>query len=48
MDKTSTLIKETSSFLGGSVVKNLHANAGDAGSICGTGRLPEEGNGNSL
>ena len=35
-------------FLGGSMVKNLPANAGDAGSIPGLGRSPGEGNGNSL
>ena len=36
-------------FLGGSVVKNLPTNAGDAtdaGSIPGSGRSPGEGNGN--
>ena len=31
---------------GGSVVKNLPANAGDVGSIPGSGRSPGEGNGN--
>ena len=35
-------------FLGGSVVKNLPANAGDAGSIPGMGKSPGEGNGNQL
>ena len=30
---------------GGSVVKNLPASAGDAGSISGSGRSPREGNG---
>ena len=35
-------------FPGGSVVKNLLANAGDAGSIPGLGRSPGEGNGNPL
>ena len=38
-------------FPGGSVVKNLPANAGDAGdggSIPGSGRSPREGNGNRL
>ena len=35
-------------FPGGSVGKNPPANAGDAGSIPGLGRLPEEGNGNPL
>ena len=33
---------------GGSVVKNSSANAGDAGSIPGSGRSPREGNGNLL
>ena len=35
-------------FLGGSVIKNLPANAGDVGSIPGLGRSPGEGNGNPL
>ena len=35
-------------FPGGSVVKNLPAKAGDMGSIPGSGRSPEEGNGNPL
>ena len=35
-------------FPGGSVVKNLPANAGDAGSIPGFGRSPGGGNGNPL
>ena len=35
-------------FLGGSVVKNPPANAGDAGLIPGSGRSPGEGNGNPL
>ena len=35
-------------FPGGSVVKNPPANAGDAGSIPGSGRSPGEGNGNPL
>ena len=35
-------------FTGGSVVKNLPATAGDLGSISGSGRSPEEGNGNPL
>ena len=35
-------------FPGGSVVKNLPANAGDVGSILGLGRAPGEGNDNSL
>ena len=33
-------------FPGGSMVKNLPANAGDTGSIPGLGRSPGEGNGN--
>ena len=33
-------------FPGGSVVKNLPANAGDTGSIPGSGNFPGEGNGN--
>ena len=36
------------SFLGGSVIKNLPANAGDAGSILESGRSSGEGIGNSL
>ena len=35
-------------FPGGSAVKNLPANAGDAGPIPGSGRPPGEGNGNPL
>ena len=35
-------------FPGGSAVKNLPANAGDMGSIPGSGRSPGEGNGNLL
>ena len=35
-------------FPGGIVVKNLPANAGDAGSIPGLGRSLGEGNGNPL
>ena len=35
-------------FPGGSVVKNLPTNAGDAGLISGLGRSPEGGNGNLL
>ena len=41
-------MKSRTGFPGGSVVKNLPANAGDEGSIPGSGRSPEEGNGNSL
>ena len=35
-------------FPGGSVVKNLPANAGNTGSIPGSERSPEDGNGNPL
>ena len=35
-------------FPGGAEVKNLPANAGDAGSIPASGRSPGEGNGNPL
>ena len=40
------LIKE--GFPGVSVIKNLPANAGDAGLIPGSGRFPGEGEGNPL
>ena len=36
------------SFLGGSVGKEATCNAGDLGSISGSGRSPGEGNGNPL
>ena len=35
-------------FPGGAVVKNQPANAGDTGSIPGSGRYPGEGNGSPL
>ena len=35
-------------FPGGSVIKNLPANAGGTGSSPGSGRFPGEGNGNLL
>ena len=35
-------------FLGGSMVKNPHANPGDSGLIPGLGRSSGEGNGNPL
>ena len=35
-------------FPGGSVVKNLPADSGDAGSVLGSGKYPGRGNGNSL
>ena len=43
-----SLINITMGFLGGSVVKNLPAGAGNSGSIPGSGRSPAEGNGNPL
>ena len=36
------------SFPGGSVVKNLPGNTGDASSVPGLGRFPGEGNDNPL
>jgi len=42
------LLKDWMGFPGGSAVKNLPANAGDAGSVPGLGRFPGEGNGNLL
>ena len=33
-------------FPGGLIVENLPANAGDVGSILGSGRSPKRGNGN--
>ena len=49
-DKRSILLLSVSfkGFPGGSVVKNPLANAGDAGSIPGSGRSSGEGNGNPL
>ena len=38
----------TMGFPGGSVVKNLSTNSGDAGLIPGLGRSPGEGNGNPV
>jgi len=35
-------------FPGGSVVKNLPVDAGDAGSIAGSGRCPGGGHGNPI
>ena len=42
------LIRYFRGFPGGSVVKNLPANAGDSGSILGQERSPGGGNGNPL
>ena len=44
----SFFTKVRKDFPGGSMVKNLPANAGDTGSIPGLGRSPGEGNGNPL
>ena len=41
-------MSECLGFPGGSVVKNLPANTGDAGSFPGSGRSPGGGNGNPL
>ena len=41
-------ITMTSGFRGGAVVKNPPVNAGDTGSILGSGRSPGEGNDNPL
>ena len=46
--KISFFFKVLLGFPGGSVVKNLPANSGDAGLIPGLGRSPGEGNGNPL
>ena len=40
--------QNSGAFLGGSVVKNSPANAGDVGSIPGLVRSPGEGHGNPL
>ena len=40
--------KYTNLIQGGTVVKNPPANAGDAGSIPGSGKSPARGNGNLL
>ena len=45
---TLSLLQYKRGFPGGSVVKNLPANAGDSGSIPVPGKPPEEGNGNPL
>ena len=43
---TKHILKDLRDFPGGSVVKNLAANAGDSGAITGSERSPGEGNGN--
>ena len=45
--QTSKYCIGNAGFPGGSVVKNLPANGGDAGSILESGRSFEEGNGNT-
>ena len=47
-DRCCFLLQNSVGFPGGSVVKNLPANAGDKGSIPELGRFPGEGNGNPL
>ena len=47
-DLCSAFSKQKKGFPGGSVVKNPPANAGDLGSVPGSGRSPREGNGNPL
>ena len=46
--KISIYVSLLLGFPGGSEVKNLPANAGDMGSIPGSGRSPGVGNGNPL
>ena len=46
--KQKSLSKADLGYPGGSVVKNPPANAGEVGSISGSGRSPGEGNGNPL
>ena len=48
LHKTKEMLTLVSGFPDGSIVKNLPASAGDAGSIPGFWRSPGEGNGNSL
>ena len=45
---STRFLSQYNGFPGGSAVKNLPANAGDTGSIPGTGRAPREENGNLL
>ena len=48
MDDVNIHIDYSWGFPGGSVVKNLPANAGNTGSIPGSGRSPADGFGNPL
>ena len=41
-------LENTGGISGGSVIKTPPANAGDSGSVPGSGRSPGEGNGNPL
>ena len=46
--RTEVVFYSIWNYSGGATVKNLSANAGDAGSIPGSGRSPGGGNGNPL
>ena len=46
--KTEVVFYSIWNYSGGAMVKNLSANAGDAGSIPGSGRSPAGGSGNPL
>ena len=51
MQMLTTAARRRNGFLGGAVVKNMPANAGDpedGGSVSGLGRSPGGGNGNPL
>ena len=48
MIKKIKSVVNKASLVGGSVIKNLPANAGDTGLIHGLGISPGEGNGNPL
>ena len=48
MDFFKTQLYASWGFPGGLVIKNMPANAGDAGLIPGSGRSPGGGNGNPL
>ena len=47
-EETGSANQQGGGFPGGTMVENPPANAGDAGSIHGSGRSPGEGNGNPL
>ena len=46
--RTNTYVDDVRGFLGGSVAKNLPANAGNTGLIPALGKSPEVENGNPL